>query len=293
VKDGNRPDNRRLLYSCGKLAEYRGLYYMDQGRNRMWERRSSTIPFVISVSSVLVVFFIWTISSEFKWVNPLFIPSPRAVWFAFIEIVREGYKGNPLLHHIFTSLYRMLIALLLALITAVPLGIISGYSKYARAALDPFIEFYRPLPPLAYYTLLVLWLGIGDASKIALLYLAAFAPLYLSAALGVQRVPRDRINGSLSLGASRFQVFVHVIFPSCLPELFTGMRTAIGFTYTTLVAAEMVASVSGMGWMVLDASKFLRSDVIFVGIFLMGGIAMLIDAVIRWIQRRRLPWINT
>jgi taurine transport system permease protein len=167
-----------------------------------------------------------------------------------------------------------------------------GFSKPIRAALDPIIEFYRPLPPLAYYTLLVIWLGIENPSKVALLFLAAFAPLFLAVVSGVERISIDRINGARSLGASGWQLFVYVIFPSCLPEIFTGLRTAIGVSYSTLVAAEMVAAASGIGWMVLDASKFLRSDVIFVGITIMGLIAIAIDAAIRWVEKTQLPWIG-
>lgn len=247
---------------------------------------------IISLASVLVVLSLWFISTSLKWVNPLFLPSPASVWSAFVEIIGSGYKGNSLIFHICQSMYRLVVALLLAVVTAVPLGMLCGFSKHIRAALDPLIEFYRPLPPLAYYTLLVIWLGIENPSKIALLFLAAFAPLYIAAVSGVQRISRDRINGARSLGASEWQVFVYVVLPSSLPELFTGLRTAIGFTYTTLVAAEMVAAVSGIGWMVLDASKFLRSDVIFVGIIIMGIIAMLIDACVRWVQKTQLPWIG-
>ena len=247
---------------------------------------------LISLTTVVIIFVVWTLITAKELVSPLFLPSPMTVWATFIDILQNGYKGNSLIFHIGESMYRLVLALLLAIVTAIPLGMLSGFSKPIRAALDPLIEFYRPLPPLAYYTLLVIWLGIENPSKIALLYLGAFAPLYIAAVSGVQRIPRDRVNASLSLGASSWQVFVYVIFPSCLPDLFTGLRTAIGFTYTTLVAAEMVAAVSGIGWMVLDASKFLRSDVIFVGIIIMGIIAIAIDACIRWIQKTQLPWIG-
>ena len=247
---------------------------------------------LISLTTVVIVFLVWTLITAKELVSPLFLPSPMAVWNTFIDIWQNGYKGNSLIFHIGESMYRLVLALVLAIVTAIPLGMLSGFSKPIRAALDPLIEFYRPLPPLAYYTLLVIWLGIENPSKIALLYLGAFAPLYIAAVSGVQRIPRDRVNASLSLGASSWQVFVYVIFPSCLPDLFTGLRTAIGFTYTTLVAAEMVAAVSGIGWMVLDASKFLRSDVIFVGIIIMGIIAIAIDACIRWVQKTQLPWIG-
>lgn len=252
----------------------------------------STTEGAISLASVLVILALWYLATALKWVDPLFLPAPAAVWSAFVEILRDGYKGSSLAFHIYQSMYRLGSALLLAIITAIPLGMLCGFLGPLRAALDPLIEFYRPLPPLAYYTLLVIWLGIENPSKIALLYLAAFAPLFIAVVAGVQRISIDRINGARSLGASGWQLFFYVIFPSCLPEIFTGLRTAIGVAYSTLVAAEMVAAVSGIGWMVLDASKFLRSDVIFVGIIIMGIIAVLIDAGIRWIQKTQLSWIG-
>ncbi|MBD2100285.1 ABC transporter permease subunit [Leptolyngbya sp. FACHB-261] len=258
----------------------------------VWLKRLFNSERLISLTSVLIGLAIWLVVTSLNWVDPLFLPSPIAVWAAFLEILRDGYKGSSLAFHIYQSMYRLLVALLLAIVTAVPLGMLSGVSSKVRAALDPWIEFYRPLPPLAYYTLLVIWLGIENASKIALLFLAAFAPLFIAVISGVQRIPQDRINGARSLGASNWQIFIYVVFPSCLPELFTGLRTAIGVTYSTLVAAEMVAAVSGIGWMVLDASKFLRSDVIFVGIIIMGIIAVLIDACIRWVQHSQIPWIG-
>ncbi|MNH91119.1 putative aliphatic sulfonates transport permease protein SsuC [compost metagenome] len=245
---------------------------------------------LLSLLSVLTVLLLWWLITAMQWVNPLFIPSPGQVWQAFLNIWQEGYKGSSLALHLSESMFRLGTAFLIALLTALPLGLISGQVPWVRAITDPFIEFYRPLPPLAYYTMLVLWLGIGDSSKIALLFLAAFAPLYIAVVSGVSRVPKDRLNGAQSLGASRWKIFVYIIFPSCLPEIFIGIRTAIGVTYTTLVAAEMVAAVSGVGWMVLDASKFLRSDIIFVGIILMGLIAVCIDALIRWLERRIVPW---
>lgn len=249
-------------------------------------------PRLLSLAAILSALGLWFGVTNLGLVNPLFFPPPQAVWTSFVEILQNGYKGLPLIQHIGASMWRLLIAFTLALCTAIPLGLASGYFKPVQAILDPFIEFYRPLPPLAYYTLLVIWLGIEDPSKIALLFLAGFAPLYIAMVSGVKRVPRDRINASLSLGASQWQVFTQVIFPSCLPELFTGLRTALGFMYTTLVAAEMVAAVSGIGWMVLDASKFLRSDIIFVGILIMGAIAVALDLGLRWLQTYYLPWVG-
>ncbi len=245
---------------------------------------------LISVASVVIVFVIWDLVTRFDIVSDVFVPSPAETWSAFVEVLRDGYKGNSLLSHIVASMERLFLAFFAALLTAVPLGLLSGQSSKVRAAIDPLIEFYRPLPPLAYYTLLVLWFGIGDESKIILLFLAAFAPLYIAAVSGARGVAEDDLTAARSLGANRLQVFLHVVFPSSLPFIFTGMRTALGVSYTTLVAAELVAAVSGIGWMVLDASKFLRSDIIFVGIAIMGVTAVLLDLVIRFLQARWAHW---
>ncbi|MBQ1352418.1 MAG: ABC transporter permease subunit, partial [Firmicutes bacterium] len=209
---------------------------------------------------------------------------------ALVVITTDGYKGSTLFGHLGASFFRLFTAFFLAIATAVPLGLLSGYNKKVRAAFDPIIEFYRPLPPLAYYTLLVLWLGIGNGSKITLLYLACFAPIYIACVAAVTKVPANYINAAATLGANKKQIFMKVIFPYCLPDMFTGIRTAMGVGYSTLVAAEMVAAVSGIGWMVLDASNWLRSDIIFAGIIVMGVTGILIDAILRFIERKVVPW---
>jgi taurine transport system permease protein len=244
----------------------------------------------LTILTLASIFLAWYAIARLRLVSELFVPHPISVWQAFVDILTEGYRGGTLIHHLVDSLYRVVVGFLLAVVTAVPLGLAIGYSSKVQAIFDPLIEFYRPLPPLAYYTLLVIWLGIENASKIALLYLAAFPPLSVSAMAGVRGVAQERIQGAQSLGASRWQVFRYVIFPSCLPDIFTGMRVSIGFTYTTLVAAEMVAATSGIGWMVLDASKFLRSDVIFMGNIVMGLTGISLDRLIRVAETRVVPW---
>lgn len=260
---------------------------------KIWCQKRKNLRFrCISLVSVFVLFMIWTVVTNLKWVDPYFIPKPQAVWSAFMVLITEGYKGASLLTHISNSMYRLFTALFLAIITAVPLGLLCGYSKYIRAIFDPIIEFYRPLPPLAYYALLVLWLGIENESKIALLFLSAFAPLFIATVASAEKLPVDRINASLSLGANKLKLFRHIILPSCYPDILTGLRTSIGVTYATLVAAEMVAATSGIGWMVLDASKYLRSDIVFVGIILMGVIAIVLDGLLRLYQGRRFSWVG-
>lgn len=244
---------------------------------------------LISLGALAVILLLWFLSTRYGWVNDKLIPSPRETWDAFLDIIKD-YKGHSLLEHLGASMERLLQSFILAFVIATPLGLASGFSSKIRAALEPIIEFYKPLPPLAYYTLLVLALGIGNESKIALLFLACFAPIYVSCVSAVVRIKQDYINSAYSVGANKMQVFIHVIFPSCLPDMFVGLRTAIGVAYTTLVAAEMVAAESGIGWMVLDAKNWLRNDIIFVGIIIMGITGILIDQILKLIERKLVPW---
>ncbi|MCD8355338.1 MAG: ABC transporter permease [Clostridia bacterium] len=248
---------------------------------------------LISVAAVVVLLILWELGSIFGWFNPKFIPPISSVWSAFTDTLANGYNGYSLGAHLWASMRRLLIAIAVAFIIAVPLGLLAGANKVVHAILDPFIEFYRALPPLAYYTLLVLWFGIGDMSKITLLTLNAFAPIFISTVFSVEQIPQDRINGARSLGSNGVDLFLNVIFPSCLPQILTGLRTAVGVAYATMVAAEMVAAVSGIGWLVLDASKYVRYDIVYYGIIIMGAIAILIDAVIRLIIKRVTPWTQT
>ena len=249
-----------------------------------------SIESLISFGTLLLIFGLWYVATRYQWVTELFVPSPLSVWRAFTETLLIGYQGHTLLQHLGSSFYRIIIGLGLAFVTAVPLGLLTGVSSKTRAIFDPLIEFYRPLPPLAYYTLLVLWLGIGNESKITLLYLAAFPPLYVSAMQAVKSVDPVLIRAARALGGHNVQVFLYVILPGCLPGIFTGLRIALGVAYSVLVAAEMVAATSGIGWMVLDAGKFLRSDVVFVGIIVMGVTGMLLDKIIRKLEKLASPW---
>ena len=256
----------------------------------MKKKSSAGSYWYLSVLTVAVILAAWFIATGTDSVSPLFVPSPKSVLKSFVTTWTDGYKGSTLLQHLGTSMKRLVIAYLLCVVTAVPIGLLSGYSAKIRAIFEPVIEFYRPLPPLAYYTLLTLWMGIGEGSKVTLLYLAGFAPIYIACVAGVIRIKDDYINGALTLGASRRQIFFFVVFPAALSDVFTGLRTALGVEYTTLVAAEMVAATSGIGWLVLDASKYLRSDIVFMGVIIMGITGILLDRIIQIIEKHVVHW---
>lgn len=256
----------------------------------MSENRKNTTEKIFTICTIIVIFVVWFAVTTLKLVDSKLVPSPQSVWNAFLDIIQNGYKNYTLLQHLGTSMQRLIIAFFGAAITAVPIGLASGYNSKIRAIFEPLIEFLRPLPPLAYYTLLILWLGIENESKIALLFLACFAPIYISCISAVMKIKKDYINSAYTVGANKWQIFIHVVFPASLPDIFTGLRTALGVGYTTLVSAEMVAASSGIGWMVLDASRYLRSDIIFLGIIIMGITGILLDRGIRFIEHRVVPW---
>lgn len=257
---------------------------------RLLRLRRLTTERLLVITTVTVLLFAWVISTRYKLVNPLFLPNPAAVWNAFVTTATSGYQGSRLDQHLLASLERVLAGWLLACAVGIPLGFLMGLSSRAKAIFDPIIEFYRPLPPLGLYTLIVLWLGIGEASKITLLFLAALPPLTISATQAVANIDKGCITAVQSLGASRGQLLRHVILPGCLPEICTGMRISLGFTYTVLVAAEIVAATAGVGWMVWDAAKFLLSDVVIMGLIVLGLTGLALDLLLRWLERAVTPW---
>lgn len=257
---------------------------------RRVRQRAFTVERSLSLLSIVVLFLLWWLSTSMKWVNPIFLPVPLEVWRAFVSALTVGYQGSLLHEHLLASLARILSGYLLACVIGIPLGLIMGLNRRVRALFDPLIEFYRPLPPLALYTLLVMWLGIGDTSKVALLFLAALPPLSISAMQAAINVDTQLTKAAQSLGANSRQLLMHVVLPACLPGICTGMRISLGFTYTVLVAAEIVAATAGLGWMVWDASKFLMTNVVIMGLFVLGFTGIALDALVRWIERKVTPW---
>ena len=223
-------------------------------------------------------------------VRDLFLPGPLDVWDGLIELVQEGYKGRSLLEHMGMSLLRVMAGFLTGAAAGTLLGLGMGYAPRLDAAAAPFIEFLRPLPQLAYLVLLIVWLGIGETSKITMLFLAALPVAAVAARDGVRNVAPERMQAAQALGASRWQVFRHVVLPSALPEVLVGARLAVGIVYATLIAAEIIAGSNGIGWMILDAGRFLRSDTVFAGILMVGLAGVGIDRLLLLLERRTVHW---
>jgi taurine transport system permease protein len=250
-----------------------------------------TLPsWAITLLSMVVVLAVWIGITSGGLVRDLFLPGPMDLWDGFVELVQDGYKGRPLLEHIGASLFRVIAGFLTGAAAGTLLGLGMGYAPRINALAAPFIEFLRPLPQLAYLVLLIIWLGIGETSKVTMLFLAALPVSAIAARDGVANVPPERVRVALALGASKWQVFRHVIMPSALPEILVGARLAAGIVYGTLIAAEIIAGSNGIGWMILDAGRFLRSDYVFAGIGMIGVTGILIDRLLLLIERRVVHW---
>jgi len=244
----------------------------------------------ISALTLVGVLLLWWAVTASELIEPLFLPSPAAVLQKGWLLATQGYMDATLWQHLAASLGRIGLALLFAVLFAIPVGIAIGHNRVAQGILDPLIEFYRPIPPLAYLPLIVIWCGIGETSKVLLIYLAIFAPIAIATATGVRTVDPAKLRAAQSLGATRWQLIRHVIVPSALPEILTGIRIGLGVGWSTLVAAELIAATSGLGFMVQSAAQFLVTDVVVLGILVIALIAFALEMGLRALQRRLVPW---
>ena len=220
----------------------------------------------------------------------LYLPAPEVTSNRFLELNAEGYRNFTLLEHTWSSLQRVLLGFIFGALVGIPLGYAMGLTNWARGWFDPIVEFMRPVPPLALIPLMIIWFGIGEQSKVILLFLAALWIMTIAARSGVSGVAISKVHAAYSLGASKWQILRKVIIPNSLPEIFTGARVAMGVCWGTVVAAELVAAEKGLGMMIMVASKFQLTDIVIVGIILIGIIGFLIDIGIRWLETWLVPW---
>ncbi|MDP6868752.1 MAG: ABC transporter permease [Acidimicrobiales bacterium] len=223
-------------------------------------------------------------------INDRTFPSMRQTWDAFFELVDRGYRRVGLWDHTWASLWRVLKGLVYGVVVGVPVGFAMGLSNRLRGIFDPIVELLRPVPPLALLPLFIVWFGIGEGSKVNLLFFAAVWIMVIAARAGVLGVRGSKVHAAYSLGANRWQILRYVILPNALPDIFTGMRVALGVCWGTLVAAELTGTTTGLGAMIFAASKFFRMDIVVVSIITIGVIGVAMDLIMRFLERRLIPW---
>lgn len=243
-----------------------------------------------SILIVVILFAAWIIASAAGVVKPFYWPPIGAAIDRLQILMSDGFRNVSLWNHIGISVYRVLSGVFYGAVIGIPLGFAMGLSSLARGLFDPIVEFMRPIPPLALIPLIILWFGIGEFAKIFLLFLASLFIMTLAARSGVSNVRVSKVHAAYSLGASRLQILRHVILPNALPEIFTGLRTAMGVCWGTVVAAELVAADQGVGSMIMIAKNFLQTDTVVIGIVIIGIIGYSIELIMRWLERVLVPW---
>lgn len=245
---------------------------------------------------------VWFLVTEMRLIQPLYLPSPSSVWDAFVRANTDhaiapgvdrmvrGEQNYYLWEHLLSSLRRIGIGVGWAIVFAPLLGFLMASFRPVSTVLEPYLNFLRALPPLGYIGILIVWFGIGDTSKVWLLFLAAFPPITMATISGVRGVKEDRVNAAYSLGASRFQAMVHVVLPSALPELLSGVRIAVGFAWTTVVAAELNNGIPGIGALAYLSGTQLNTPLTIAAIIVIGIAAILLDLVIKGIEALLVPW---
>jgi NitT/TauT family transport system permease protein len=230
----------------------------------------------------------WALLSASGWVDPIFMPGPLAV----IRRLYSWLLEDELLTDSFISVYRVVTGFLLSAVLALPIGLLIGAFRPVEAVLEPLTDFIRYMPAVAFIPLVMLWFGIGESAKISIIFIGTFFQMVLMVAENVRLVPAAQIEAAQTMGADRYELIRLVLLQSAKPAILDTLRITMGWAWTYLVVAELVAANSGLGYAILKAQRFLKTDTIFGGILLIGLIGLLMDQAFRWLHRRSFPWMH-
>jgi ABC-type nitrate/sulfonate/bicarbonate transport system permease component len=258
----------------------------ESGGNREWRTAA-----LLRVTSIALFFAVWYAAAllnahVFKVFNPLLLPAPHTVLLAGVEMVRSG----ELQRDIMASLSRVVQGFVLAAIVGVAVGTAVGRSRRLEYLVEPTIELLRPIPPLAFLPMMVLWFGIGETSKVAFIAYAAFFPIFTTTVEGIKYVDPLLIRAAASLGASERDIFRYVVLPAALPNIITGLRIGFGLSFFVIVAAEFIAADSGLGFLINDARTFFLVANMLLGAAVIGAIGFTFNILLRRLEAWLLRW---
>jgi taurine transport system permease protein len=252
-------------------------------------QRTRLLRFIFATISIGSVISAWWLVTSMRIVKPLILPPPADVLDGFLDIW-HGYLNVPFWHHFVASISVMLGGYLTAIVVGVPLGILMAWNRAIDCIVGPLLQVLRPIPPPAWIPLAILWFGIDYAGKIFIVVIAAVVPCILNSYLAIKQTPPELLNSARSLGASRHTLLFEVAIPSGLPMIMTGLRIALGISWASIVAAELVVSLAGFGFLIMNGYRNLESNIVFVGMIAVAVIGYVMNWVFLAIERWMLPW---
>ncbi len=247
-----------------------------------------TTPRAVALSFVpwLLILGLWYLVRWSGLVKPALVPTPGEVASRFWSLLTEQNFA----FDIYMSTQRVVLGVFLGIACAVPVGFLLGWYKPVRGFIDPLINFFRALPPIALIPLVIVYFGIGETAKVVILFYAAFFSGVIVMYEGISQISPIYIRVARTLGATDMEIFARVIIPLAVPHVLTALRVALGVAWATLVASELIAAQEGLGAVIQDASSFFQLDTIYVGIITIGVVALLMDFLLRRLTRRLLSW---
>lgn len=245
---------------------------------------------LISVGSSLLLLVLWAVLTNLGVIGAGTMPTPQTLGQTFWDFLLNGYGQTSAWGNVSISLIRALTGLAIGLLSGIPIGLLMGYSVTFNAALKPIFSFLRPIPALAFVPLVVLFFGIGEMAKIAVIAEAAFLYSVLHASAGAAAVPENYVLLARSLGLSRTRIFFRVVLPAAAPYVVAGIRTATAIAWAVMVAAELIAAHSGLGYMIMDAATFYKLPFVYVGILLIGIVGLALESGISAADRAVIHW---
>ncbi len=256
------------------------------GRGPRAARRPAAPAGLIACAVIVAA---WWLTSTLELAPPFLLPAPDVV----LETARDLVVDGTLFRHLQVSLLRIAAGFLGAVAIGLPLAVAFGLWPGFARSLDPLVEFLRHVPPLALIPLLILWLGIGEAQKLAVIILAAFFPIFLNAGTGIAQCDPKLVEVGRVCGLGRAAIVRRIVLPAALPAILVGLRLGFGYSWRALVGAELIAASSGLGYMIVNAENLARTDIVIVGILVIGLLGVALDRVGRILARRLAPWIRS
>lgn len=259
--------------------------------HRKAENRSTFKFRMLTMITILLFFAIWQFVVTQGIVDSRTLPSPVKIYETFLsKLTKKAPDGNLLSTNILASLQVSLCGFFSAIIIGVPLGLLMGWYQILDKILTPIFEIIRPIPPIAWIPIVVVWMGVGLGAKVLIIFFSAFVPCVINSYTGIRLTNRTFINVSQTFGASNFTTFIKVGIPSSLPMVMTGIKIALGNSWSTLVAAEMLAASAGLGFMIQMGRQFARADVVVLGMVLIGVLGAILSFLFSSLEKYLLRW---